>query len=86
MKTIRNAVSGHEVHVKFENIFGEIVEMNISAPAVGGYVRRGNKQLCAALRTTGSTLQWDGAAPLVDLVRREYRAMRRSEKAYKYGD
>lgn len=84
MKTIITAVSAHEVNIAFENTFGEIVEMNIYAPAEGGYVRSGNKQLCGALNTTGSTLIWGGKAPLIDLVRREYRAMRRSEKAYKY--
>ena len=81
MKTIITAVSRNEVNIAFENIFGGIIEMNIYAPAEGGYVRGRNKQMSVDLNTT---LQWDGKAPLIDLVRREYRAMRRSEKAYKY--
>ena len=84
MKTVITEVNSHEVNIKFENNFGEIVEMNIWAPASGGYVRSGEKQICKKLSATGSTLQWDDTAHLIDLVRREYRAMRRAEKSEKY--
>ncbi len=63
----------------------EVVEMHIWAPRPGdsgmSYVRcDGDKQLCAGLSSGGETLTYYAGTRLVDLVRSEYRAMRRAEK------
>lgn len=52
-------------------------------PAASGrsYVRyNGDKQLCRGLSSRGDTLTYYAGTPLVDLVRREYRAMRAAER------
>jgi hypothetical protein len=54
------------------------------APRSGGYVVDAStperRQVCERLRRLGVTLTWSPASgPLVDLARREYRAMRRAE-------
>jgi hypothetical protein len=62
------------------------IELEIWAPLPreGGigysYVRfNGDKQLCEHLGSQGSTLTYRAGTRLVDLVRREYRAMRRDD-------
>jgi hypothetical protein len=37
------------------------------------------RQVCDGLAHRGWCLQWSGEQPLVNLIRREYRAMRRGE-------
>ena len=87
MKTTIKARSNHRVFISFENPrhLDEMVELEIWAPSTGGYVRyetpRGDKQLCARLAPGGETLFWDGTYPLIDLVRREYKAMCAAQKA-----
>lgn len=53
-------------------------------PPDGGYVREqinGEwKQVCDGLSSMGSTLSCSSREKLADLIRREYRAMRRAEK------
>lgn len=85
MKTTITARSNNRVSIR-----GPHAALEIWAPATGGYVRyethHGDKQLCDRLSRLGSTLFWDGTYPLIDLVRREYRAMRaarrRDERRY----
>ena len=83
MKTTITSTGFHRVAIKFVDAFtGDIVETEYSAPVNGGYVRNANNtQVCKNLSTRGDTLQWGGVTPLIDLIRREYNAMRRSEKA-----
>lgn len=82
MKTAIKSISNSRVEIKFEDLItGDIYEYDIWAPADGGYVRyNGDKQLCERLSCRGNTLYWSGKAPLVDLIRREYKAMRRADK------
>jgi hypothetical protein len=82
MKTTINPISNSRVKIRFEDLItGDIVEYDIWAPDDGGYVRyNGDRQLCDRLSCRGNTLYWSGKAPLAELVRREYRAMRRSDK------
>ena len=58
-----------------------------TCPLSGGYVmehRNGEwKQVCDRLAHTGSTLTCSSREHLLDLIRREYRAMRRAEKREK---
>jgi len=51
------------------------------APLDGGYVTDdgSGKQVCKRLGRFGDTLYWGGHVPLVELIRREYRALRRAE-------
>lgn len=80
MKTSIKANSNNCVTLKYSDSFtGEIVTAEITAPAQGGYVRVNGRQMCKKLRVMGSTLTWSGDTPLINLVRSEYRAMRRSE-------
>ena len=63
----------------------QAVQMDIWAPAPGksgtSYVRyNGDNQLCAGLSSRGETLSYCAGTKLVDLVRREYRAMRSADK------
>lgn len=55
------------------------------APRGGGYVREylehgKSPQVCERLSSTGSTLSVTSREKLLDLIRKEYRAMCRSEK------
>lgn len=84
MKTIIKAIDDNHVWLKFyDPLTDTIYEYDIYAPASGGYVRfNGGKQLCHRLGCMGITLYWGAATPLVDLIRREYRAMRRHDKKF----
>lgn len=70
-----------------ENWSGETVRVfrTFTCPQDGGYVRErmsnGNwEQVCDGLAGRGSTLTCSGRDKLLDLIRAEYRAMRREEK------
>ena len=63
----------------------ETVRMQIWAPTPGpsgmSYVRfDSDRQLCAGLSAHGQTLSYHAGTDLVDLVRRQYRAMRATER------
>jgi hypothetical protein len=81
MKTKIQAISESQVLIEFDDLLtGERYHYEIWAPAAGGYVRyNGEKQLCERLSCSGPTLHWSAKAPLVDMIRREYRAMRRRD-------
>lgn len=84
MKAKFIATANHRVVIQFCPVVSgdEMVEIEYSAPVSGGYVRNSdNKQVCKKLSTRGDTLQWAGDKSLIDLIRREYKAMRRAEKA-----
>ena len=62
------------------------VERVFTCPDDGGYVREkmsnGDwRQVCEKLASMGSTLSCSNRSRLLDLIRAEYRAMRRAEKA-----
>jgi hypothetical protein len=82
MKTIITEVAINHVSLKYTDVDGNGHEYDIRAPLGGGYVRHGDKgdQLFERFAGSGVTMLWDGRAPLVDLIRREYRAMRRDEQ------
>ena len=67
------------VKIVYTNIWGDIVSRTFWVPAAGGYVREGSHQVCRKLSTRGDTLMSTRDSLLAD-IRREYRAMRRSEK------
>jgi hypothetical protein len=82
-KTVIKALDDSRVEMSYTDSFtGERREYYFYAPASGGYVRYGpnNKQICEKLSFAGPTLQWSGKSPLVNLIRREYRAMRAAER------
>ena len=61
---------------------GERVTETFSCPLDGGYVRDSKgRQVCDALATTGSTLRCSGRDNLINVIRREYRRMRREYAA-----
>lgn len=74
----------HRCSLRYDDERGRRVERDFFAPPGGGYVREGwsdPRQVCDRLGSTGATLVWDPASgPLVELVRREWRAMRRAER------
>lgn len=84
MKTRIKAVTDSIVEIRFVDGFtDELREYRFYANADGGYVRFGpdGKQICERLGITGPTLMWPGKEPLINLIRKEYRAMRRYEKS-----
>jgi hypothetical protein len=85
MKTVIKATAANRVTIKYEcGISGDVIESEFVAPLAGGYVRdAGGSQICDRLSTRGNTLMWSGAAPLANLIRAEYEAMRRAEAAEK---
>lgn len=85
IRTSIKSVSHSVVDIRFADSFtGELREYRLHARPEGGYVRYGSegKHICERLSRSGPTLTWSGEKPLVDLIRREYRAMRRADKAY----
>jgi hypothetical protein len=86
MKTTIKNLKPNRCSITFaDGITDEICSMELFAPIGGGYVKieaNGYPQICERLTRTGNTLMWDGAGELADLIRREYRRMRRSEKTY----
>lgn len=83
MRTTIQATSPNRVTLTHTRWSGERVTMYLVAPAGGGYVRFDHGgQVCDQLASTGPTLHWPGTYPLIDLIRHEYRAMRRAEKRF----
>lgn len=85
-KTTITAHDDRHVTIKFTTLdTDQEVSMDIWAPIPGklgsSYVRyNGDKQLCNGLSSRGMTLTYSEGTKLVDLVRREYKAMRAAEK------
>ncbi len=85
-KTQITAQDDRHVTITFTDLLSdEQITMEIWAPVPkeGGcsYVRyNGDKQLCDKLSSRGSTLMYRDGTKLVDLVRREYNAMRAADK------
>ena len=76
------------VSYEMESWTGETVRVErvFTCPEDGGYVREkmrnGNwEQVCDLLAGRGNTLSCSSREKLIDLIRAEYRAMRRAEKA-----
>jgi hypothetical protein len=62
---------------------GERITRTFFCPINGGYVRESlhdYPQVCEQLAHHGSTLTCSSRGHLIDVIRREYRAMRRAEK------
>lgn len=77
-------LSRNEVRICYRSYWeGDLIDETLRAPMRGGYVRdsRG-QQVCEQLAGSGHTLHWSGRRPLIHMVRREYRAMRRAEARY----
>ena len=85
-KTTIKEHDDRHVTITFTDLLSdEQITMDIWAPipSEGGYsyVRyNGDKQLCAGLSSRGETLSYKSGTQLVDLVRREYKAMRAADK------
>lgn len=80
MKAFFKAIAHNQVRAQFDDISGERIDVVFHAPTEGGYVRAGQQQICEKLGTRGITLKLVAGAQLIDVIRSEYRAMRRSEK------
>lgn len=82
MRAKFTARSNSEVTLEYDDIFsGDRVTETFTAPSSGGYVRRGDKQVCDKLSSRGSTLHLSNPDkyPLIDLIRREYKSMRKAD-------
>lgn len=56
-------------------ISGKRITLTIGAGMGGGYVRDNDgQQVCKGLGNRGDTLLWNGTTPMIDVLRREYRA------------
>ena len=85
MKTTITTTDHGHVNIEFDTMDGRRRSMQISCPTTGGYVYEirpdgSTTQVCEKLAGSGSTLTAKSRADLPDLVRREYRRMRRAEK------
>ena len=85
MKTKFSTDSVNRVTVAYDSEFRGRVERTFSCPPDGGYVielfRNGDSsQVCDKLAHRGSTLRCASRDDLLDLIRREYRAMRAAER------
>jgi len=60
------------------------VQRTFACPVIGGrvseYINGDWKQVCERLSNTGQALHVGSREKLIDLIRREYQAMRRAEK------
>lgn len=89
MTTIKMRLTTDEhgrVTIRYEGEAGGAVERTFIAPMDGGYVRElrpdgSTTQPCERLARLGNTLMVDRRENLPALIRREYRAMRRTERA-----
>lgn len=77
--------SGHVELAYTEADSGDQIARTFTCPVDGGYVREFKtdgdlKQVCDKLSSQGSTLMASSRATLADVIRREYKAMRASEK------
>ena len=86
MKTKFDITRNSTVVVEYDDVItGERRCREFMVPLRGGYVREwtGNdwRQVCDGLSTRGDTLYLNESGSLISLIRREYRAMRRAEKA-----
>lgn len=90
MKTTIKTNSNGSVTIAFDTVGhdGEDIrrERTFFCHTNGGYVRECDEkgrylQVCDGLSNRGSTLDCPSVDKLPDMIRREYRAMRRAEKA-----
>jgi hypothetical protein len=88
-RTTIKPLDDNHVVIRYADCYtGEIIEREFWAPSGGGYVREidaahpgtTGRQVCELLEGVGPTLYWGGHGRLIDVVRREYRAMRRVER------
>jgi len=82
--TITTDAAGY-VTLSYDDEYEGRVTREFSVPPNGGYIREhlGNgrtTQPCEKLATRGNTLMASSRTALADVIRREYRAMRRAEK------
>lgn len=85
MKTTISAIDTNEVRIEYDHAWSdERVSRHFWVPRAGGYVLElsaGNsRQVCERLNRLGSTLMCGPNTPLIDVIRREYRAMRAAER------
>lgn len=81
-------ITGHVTISYDDHVFGERITRTFFCYEEGGYVRevrnaRGNEQypqVCERLASLGSTLYCRSRPQLANVIRREYRNMRREEK------
>lgn len=85
MPAMRLTIDSGFVTIAYDNEMSDgRVERTFTCPFDGGWVYEetisGRVQVCDRLSHRGSTLRAGSRAILADLIRREYRAMRASEK------
>jgi hypothetical protein len=85
MRTKITADAQGRVTMAYVDWQGERRLRTFVCPANGGYVREtyasgSNPQVCERLSSAGSTLSVSSRSGLLELIRREYRKMRRAEK------
>uniref|UniRef100_A0A6H1ZUZ8 Uncharacterized protein n=2 Tax=viral metagenome TaxID=1070528 RepID=A0A6H1ZUZ8_9ZZZZ len=84
MKTRITSDDHGRVRLQYEDCLGQDHDKTFSCPHDGGYVielldNGGTTQPCDGLSHTGNTLIAKNRETLIDLIRREYRQMRRIE-------
>lgn len=91
MKTTFTALRDNHCVAKYDTILGDPVERHFFAPFEGGYVCETDDdgyvhQVCDRLSSRGPTLYWHPSSHprLIDLIRKEYRAMRRADQKYSH--
>lgn len=85
--TITQSENGRWVTITYKNKHDDIVTRTFVVASDGGYVREvGDNhtytQVCKKLSTHGETLYLATGSRLIDLIRREYRVMRKSMRNY----
>jgi len=85
MKTVIKVIDTNEVRIEYDHAWSdERVSRHFWAPRAGGYVLElstgDSKQVCERLGRHGSTLMCVANTQLADVIRREYRAMRATER------
>jgi hypothetical protein len=89
MRTIIKAIAHNRVFISYKcSVTDETYGYNVFAPIDGGYVRNSwnHLQICEKLQAGGNTLVWNPEKPLVELIRKEYKRMRDSERRERQKD
>ncbi len=75
------ATRSNYVEMSYDHpLTGDRTTREFHCPRNGGYVREGDKQVCAELSTMGITLRVDDEAQLLPLIRREWRKAQAAER------
>ena len=75
------ATHSNYVEMSYDHpLTGDRITRTFHCPRNGGYVREGDKQVCAYLSSMGYTLRVDDETELLPLIRREWRKAQAAER------